>query len=81
VARGDNGRHPYRGGVHHRAGRAQLHPGTTGWRDDQRRTAVVSEATGRHCKFFHRPEIAVRDVLLLGSGKFTKQIKSQKEGH
>lgn len=47
VARGDNGRRPHRGGVHHRAGCAELHPGSTGRRDDQHRSAVVPEATGR----------------------------------
>lgn len=46
VARGDNGRRPYRGGVQHRAGRAELHPGATGQRDDQHRSSVVPEATG-----------------------------------
>lgn len=47
VARGDNGRRPHRGGVHHRAGCAELHPGAAGRRDDQHRSAVVPEATGR----------------------------------
>jgi len=52
MARGDNGRRPHRGGVHHRAGRAELHPGAAGRRDDQRRSAVVPEATGRHSDIF-----------------------------
>lgn len=67
MARGDNGRRPHHDGVHHRAGRAELHPGAAGQRDDQHRSVVVPEATGRLGHFFRRDDLAVRSVLLFGT--------------
>lgn len=63
MARGDNGHRPHRGGVHHRTRHTELHPGTAGWRDDQHRSAVVPEATGRLGHFFRRDDLAGRSVL------------------
>lgn len=76
VARGDNGRRPHRGGVHHRAGRAELHPGAAGRRDDQRRSAIVPEATGRLGHFSRRGDFTVREVLPFEIARLSSRIRS-----
>jgi len=68
VARGDNGRRPHCGGVHHRAGRAELHPGAAGMRNDQRRSAIIPEATGRLGHFSRRGNFTLRFYRLKSRG-------------
>lgn len=54
VAWGNNGRRPYGSGMYYCVGCVELHPAATGRWNDQRRSPVISEATGRYGFFLPR---------------------------